>query len=99
MPESRQDQPKPAPPRRRLNPAVGFGTSFAVGMAVFAFLGHALDVKTGKEPLFTLAGIGLGLLYGGWELWKLATASGPQSDRETSEKDTAGGTDDDARQS
>jgi len=66
---------RPTAERRRINPAVGFGTSFAGGMAVFALLGHLLDVKTGRERLFTLIGIGLGLLYGAWELWKLATLS------------------------
>jgi F0F1-type ATP synthase assembly protein I len=73
--EFKQKNPKPAAERRRLNPAVGFGTAFAAGMAVFAFLGHMLDRKTGRESLFTLIGIGLGLLYGAWELWKLIALS------------------------
>ena len=60
---------------RRLNPAVGFGTSFAAGMAIFGMGGHWLDLKFGKEHFFTLIGIGLGLLYGVWELWKLISIS------------------------
>ncbi len=57
--------------KRRAAPALGFGTSFAGGMAVFALGGRWLDLKTGRESLFTLIGIGLGFLYGAWELWKL----------------------------
>ncbi len=55
--------------------AIGFGTSFAVGMAFFGLGGHWLDERYGREPLFTLLGLFLGLFYGGWELWKLTTAS------------------------
>ena len=57
--------------RRKINPAIGFGTSFAAGMALFGLGGHWLDTKYDKEPLFTLIGIGLGLFYGAYELWKL----------------------------
>jgi len=57
--------------RRKISPAIGFGTSFAAGMAVFGLGGHWLDTKYDKEPLFTLIGISLGLFYGAYELWKL----------------------------
>jgi F0F1-type ATP synthase assembly protein I len=72
---------------RRASPAVGFGTSFAVGMALFALGGHWLDKKTGHESLFTLIGVGLGLLYGVWELWKLIAMTNEQarSDRDKKE--------------
>lgn len=71
-----------SPGKSRVNPAVGFGTSFAAGMALFAFAGHALDVKTDREPLFTLIGIFMGLVYGGWELWKLITAENQRAEEE-----------------
>jgi F0F1-type ATP synthase assembly protein I len=61
--------------RRKANGALGFGTSFAAGMAVFSLGGHWLDVKFDKEPLFTLAGVSLGFVFGGWELWKLVAAA------------------------
>jgi threonine/homoserine/homoserine lactone efflux protein len=70
--------------QRRAGPAVGFGTSFAVGMALFALGGHWLDKKTDRESLFTLIGIGFGLLYGAWELWKLVAMTNEQ-DREEKE--------------
>lgn len=57
--------------QRRVNPAIGFGSSFAAGMLIFALGGRWLDGKYEKDNLFTLIGIGLGLLYGGWELWKM----------------------------
>lgn len=82
--------------RRTAGAAIGFGTSFAVGMALFALAGHWLDVKYGKEHLFTLLGIGLGLLYGGWELWKLAAGSNQPASQDEARQDTAGGKDNDA---
>ena len=57
--------------RWRVNSALGFGTAFSGGMAVFSIAGHWLDVKFDKVPLFTLIGISLGFIFGGWELWKL----------------------------
>ena len=54
----------------RANPAVGFGSSFALAMALFAWGGYRLDVKTGQLPVFTLTGVFLGLVYGAYEVWK-----------------------------
>ena len=65
--EKRQRQAE----HRRMSGALGFGTSFAAGMAVFSIGGHYLGVKIGRETACTLAGVGLGFAYGGWELWKL----------------------------
>lgn len=73
--------------KRRLNPAIGFGTSFAVGMVIFALGGHWLDVKFGHESLFTLLGIFLGLIYGGWELWKLIALENLGSDQKQHDRD------------
>ncbi|WP_372796262.1 AtpZ/AtpI family protein [Pontiella sp.] len=66
--------------RRKISTAMGFGTSFAAGMAVFGLGGHWLDGKYDKEPLFTLIGIGLGLFYGAYELWKLILMTNRQHD-------------------
>jgi len=66
--------------RRKISPAIGFGTSFAAGMAVFGLGGHWLDTKYDKEPLFTLMGIGLGLFYGAYELWKLILITSRSTD-------------------
>ena len=52
--------------------AIGFGTTFAVGVAVFTGIGWWIDEKRGGETQwFTLGGIFAGLLFGAYELWKL----------------------------
>lgn len=65
----------PEPPDRGRPPAagaaVGFGIQFAVGMALFSWLGWKLDQRRGGGQAFTLLGVFLGLGYGGYELWKL----------------------------
>ncbi len=72
--------------RRFAGGALGFGSSFAVGMALFSLGGHWLDVKYGKEPVFTLLGVFLGLVYGGWELWKLVVETNRAGDAEEAQK-------------
>jgi hypothetical protein len=47
------------------------GINFAVGMGLFSFGGYKLDQKRGDGNLFTLLGMFLGLIYGGYEVWKL----------------------------
>lgn len=64
-PERQNSDSRPAP-------AVHFGLNFAVAMALFSFAGHKLDQRKGHGSAFTLAGIFLGLMYGGYEVWKLA---------------------------
>ena len=41
------------------------GIQLAVGMAFFAMVGHKIHEIWG-----TLAGVGLGFFYGGYEIWK-----------------------------
>ncbi len=57
--------------RSEMGRAVMLGLNFAVGMAVFSFLGFLVDQKRGGGILFTVAGIVLGLTYGGYEVWKV----------------------------
>lgn len=59
----------------RMHPAVMMGSSFAVAMGLFAWLGHRWDEKTGWEPLGVLLGVSVGFLYGGYEVWKLTRPS------------------------
>ncbi|MEE9368933.1 MAG: AtpZ/AtpI family protein [Pontiella sp.] len=65
--------------KRRSGGAIGFGSSFAAGMAIFSLGGHWIDVKFEKEPVFTLVGIFMGFVYGGWELWKLVVETNRSS--------------------
>lgn len=61
-----------------MHPAVMMGSSFAVAMGLFAWLGHRWDEKTGREPLGVLLGVGVGFIYGAYEVWKLTrTADAP----------------------
>lgn len=54
--------------------AAGLGLQLAVGMVVFAGAGYWLDRRRGGGIAFTLAGVGLGLFYIGYECWKLIRA-------------------------
>lgn len=60
----------------RMHPAVMLGSSFAVAMGLFAWLGHRWDERTGREPLGVLLGVGAGFVYGGYEVWKLTRSGG-----------------------
>ncbi len=52
-------------------PAAGLGLQLAVGMAVFAGGGYWLDRRHGGGVGFTLGGVFLGLVCGGYECWKV----------------------------
>lgn len=54
-----------------MHPAMMLGSSFAVAMGLFAWLGHRWDEKSGRAPLGVLLGVSVGFLYGGYEVWKL----------------------------
>jgi F0F1-type ATP synthase assembly protein I len=61
-------------PERRagMRRALMLGINFAVGMAVFAFVGFYIDQKRGKGCiLFTILGVLLGVGYGTYEVWKV----------------------------
>ena len=62
-----------------MSSAVLLGSSFALAMGLFAWLGHRWDEKQGSAPWGVLAGVGLGFLYGGYEVWKITrVASKPE---------------------
>lgn len=50
--------------------AMMLGTNLAAAMAVFAFIGYYVDNKRGGGITWTLCGVGLGLVYGAYEIWK-----------------------------
>ena len=51
--------------------ALGLGTQLLAGMVVCAGLGYFVDRRRGGGAAFTLLGMFMGLLYGGYEVWKL----------------------------
>jgi hypothetical protein len=50
--------------------AVVLGTELATGMAVFSLLGYWLDRRSGGGIGWTLGGMFMGLVYGGYAVWK-----------------------------
>jgi len=98
MPAPEQKKGSQPTEKRGAGAAIGFGTSFAAGMALFGLGGHWLDERYDREPLFTLLGLFLGLFYGGWELWKLTSASKQQSRNGKPEQSNTGDNHHDARQ-
>jgi|APCry1669188970_1035186.scaffolds.fasta_scaffold17936_2 F0F1-type ATP synthase assembly protein I len=58
---------------RYLSRAIALGTNMAAGMAVFTFLGYWIDRWRGGSGtgVWTLVGMFVGLLYGGYEVWKV----------------------------
>ncbi len=63
----------------QVSPAIMLGSSFAVAMGLFTWLGMKFDAKNGTEPWGVLVGLSFGLCYGAYEVWKLV--------RKSSEKD------------
>lgn len=57
--------------QRLYSSALSLGLNMAAGMAAFSYLGYRLDQGRGGGYGWTLAGIFLGLFYGGFEVWKV----------------------------
>jgi hypothetical protein len=57
--------------RRFARRAIALGTNLAVGMVAFSLGGYWLDARRGGGLLWTLVGMFLGLVYGGYEVWKV----------------------------
>ena len=71
--------------RSAIAAALGLGTQLLAGMVVCAGLGYYADKRRGGGALFTLLGMFLGLLYGGYEVWKLVRQLNMQDRSETDE--------------
>lgn len=66
-----EEKPPEERERAGIGAALSFGMTFTAAMVVFPALGWWIDQKRGGGQGFALAGIFLGLFYGGYELWKL----------------------------
>ncbi len=76
--------------RNELGRALMLGMNFAVGMAVFSFLGYYIDQKRGPGALlFTVCGIGVGLAYGAYEVWIVIRMLNEQARKATTPKPKA----------
>lgn len=74
-PLTKPEQPEPETSRRKGLAAANLGMNFAVGMVLLSYLGSQLDRRRGGGYGWTLTGLALGLLYGAYEVWKLARQS------------------------
>ena len=66
----------PQPPdddrkRSAISGALSLGTQMLAGMLTFSMLGYWIDRKRGGGSGFTLAGLFMGLIYCGYEVWKI----------------------------
>ena len=61
----------PKTPQKNIMEYSTIGIQMAVGMGVFSYLGFLIDKKRGGGSAFTLVGIFLGLIYIGYEVWKM----------------------------
>ena len=62
--------------------AVTLGINIVAGVALFTFLGYWADHKRGGGMRWTLVGLGVGLLYSAYEVWKVARLLLAQNGRE-----------------
>ena len=74
MTASETRKPQDNFPRSDLS-AWSLGISLAAGMAFFSLGGYYLDRKLQTGMVLTLSGVGLGLVYIGYEIWKFIKSS------------------------
>lgn len=72
--------PHPGGDGSRFGAAISLGTNFTAGMLVFTFLGIQAGKRFGHPDAWTLAGLFLGLLYGGYEVWKIVRLTNQTED-------------------
>ena len=56
---------------QRVAMALGLGTNLLAGFVMFTWLGWWVDHRRGGGSAFTLAGIFLSFVWGGYEVWKV----------------------------
>ena len=61
------------PPSSTAQAALGLGYQLMAAFMIFAGSGYYLDKKYDTSHLYTLIGVALAFLYGGYEVWKLVT--------------------------
>jgi F0F1-type ATP synthase assembly protein I len=56
------------------------GITVALGMVVPGLIGYFLDNRLGSRPLLTIAGFGLGVTFGIWELVRMTRPTRDEDD-------------------
>jgi len=64
--------------------AMGLGYQLLAGMIFFVGGGYYLDSRRGGGHVFTLFGVGLAFIYGGYEVWKLVKSIGDEDKKQPS---------------
>ncbi|MDD4871389.1 MAG: AtpZ/AtpI family protein [Kiritimatiellae bacterium] len=72
---------------RKASQAIALGSNLAVGMGLFTFLGYYVDHKRGGGFFWTMCGMGLGLLYGAYEIWKVIRVLSSNNDNNQNQND------------
>ena len=85
MTKAPENNKKPSEPSRKYQ-AVAFGYTFSAGMFVFTMIGYYIDKKVSGDGGWTLAGMFMGLGYGGYELWKRVRQISSQDAEENEEE-------------
>ena len=57
--------------KSKAHPGLAFGTNFAGGMALTCYIGYRMDQHYDTGVTWTVSGAILGLVFGGYELWKV----------------------------
>ncbi len=73
---------EPEKGRNRMTAAIGLGTEFAGGIALFTFIGYKMDQHYKTNDIWTLVGIFLGLVCGFYQVWKIVRISDKDNDKE-----------------
>jgi len=76
------DEDGPRKGKSRLPAAVGLGSEFAGGIALFTFIGYKLDQHYQTGEIWTLVGIFLGLVSGFYQVWKIVRISEKDSEKD-----------------
>lgn len=71
MQEDKKPEPEKPPANRVMGQAISLGYTMVAGMLLFTGLGWYADRRRGGGELFTILGMFMGLIYCGYEVWKL----------------------------
>ena len=79
------------PNYRGYGAAVSLGTTLTAGIVLCSLGGYWLDQKLDtKTPIWTLAGVFLGLVFGGYEVWKVVKIMQAQDNADDEAVDQTG---------
>jgi len=84
MKQPDQQHPREGLGSRSSQAAIGLGYQFIAAVIIFVGCGYYADLKNGGGNTYTLIGVGLTFLYGGYEVWKLVRMMDQESNETSS---------------